>query len=289
MISTLLCCGVLAYTGALLPWVDGQGYATDAYSWWVNNTGQPTMLYQNGVYTGAQEGAGGMNDLNMASAWAQQPTANIIVGLPDDSGTHHVRVQSLIESAAPGVTVLNYPTHYSVYDMVLGIDWCRTNGAKIVTLAWGTGPDESLSNAIRRCEADGVLVCCAVPNAAPMDYPSLWATQMRNILPVATTDKQGNLYVSEVPPNGISAPGRNVPVLDGTTIKYGSGSSYAVGIASGCIALIWSAKPELEAWQVNAFVQLTASGIHRQISPVDCLALVRLAQEQPAPPNETLE
>lgn len=271
----------------LTPWVDGQGYSSDAYSWWMANMGHGTKLYQNKVYTGQQDGEGGKNSFRIANAWRIQPVSNIRVGVvdtgvhpvgilancvigDDDVAGHGTRIASLVVASAPGTTILSRSTHHGEADIIAGMDWCRTNGAKIIVLAWGEGNSVALSNAISRCLASDVIVCCSVASGPP-DYPSLWAAVMPNILPVSATDKQGKLYACSLAKNGVSAPGRNIPMQDLTEVRYGSGTSYAVGLAAGVAALTWSATPGSSATQVAGILRRNTLGLVKQLSPEGCI------------------
>lgn len=272
----------------LLPWVDGQGYSSDAYAWWIANTGQPTKLYQNGVDTGQQEGAGGINSFRMANAWRVQATSDVKVGIvdtgvrrvgslancvigDDDISGHGTRIASLVVAVAPGTTILSRSTHYGEADMISGMDWCILSGAKVIILAWGEGNSSALLAAVNRCLLADVVLCCSMANNGQADYPALWVTQVPNIIPVASTDKQGKLYASSIIPSGVSAPGRNLPLQDLTEMRYGSGTSYAVGLVAGVIALMRSTCPNLTATQAVDIVKRNLRGLVKQISPEDCL------------------
>jgi subtilisin family serine protease/fibronectin type 3 domain-containing protein len=130
------------------------------------------------------------------------------------------------------------------------IDFAIQNGAKILNLSWGGGPDDPLLlEAIRRARTAGLLVVAAAGNDAQNNdafpfYPASYNAQADNVLSVAaTTDRDALAEFSNFGAGSVdlAAPGDNTmsTALGGVYASYG-GTSAAAAHVSGAAALILS-------------------------------------------------
>lgn len=250
---------------ALVPFFNNPAYERDEPvdpPWWVHNNGKASHLYLNGVYQSKETGT---NDLALEDAWKLQPDAlGVTVGIIDMHNGHGDRISEIVFTVAPySDQIFVNILRWGVPSFVNGICYCVSNGCRIIVMAEGFSfNDEGLSNACRYAESKGVVICCAVPNVDGdmdtdlVDYPYSYARVMRNILPVTSTDRNGQHYhPSGTGTNCIAAPGRNITAY-GT---YSSGTSYATPIVAGCLALLARRHPEYNAQQLIARAMTTAT------------------------------
>jgi subtilisin family serine protease len=264
-------------SAALVPFFNNPAYSRCEYDWWKANTGQSSDLYLNGVYQSSEYGT---NDLRMEAAWLIQPNANgVKVGVIDMTG-HMARIVDLITNTAPGAEVIQRAIVRYEPDFIAGeMIYCVNAGCQVIVLAWGTSQYyPQLSFACRYAAALGAVVVCALPNAARSidegvpDYPASWAGQIVALLPVTSTDRNGNLYgMAAWSTNAVAAPGRNI-IAAGT---YSSGTSYAASITAGIVALSIARHPDLTPIQRVELVRATAIPIEntRRIDPVGLLSV----------------
>jgi serine protease AprX len=137
---------------------------------------------------------------------------------------------------------------------------------QIVLNAWGLGDrpgvcDDEFAADLRWLRAAGMHVVFAAGNGGPMDNSSVSPANNRGALAVGALDATGQptLFSSRGvsacdarPYPDIAAPGELVRTTDisvaGVPVTtLGTGTSYAAAIASGELALLWQARPELSA------------------------------------------
>jgi len=225
----------------------GGGYQRDEYHWFLENTGQPSRLFLNGVFVSQEEGT---NDVGIVQAWAIHYGGGSIAVI-DVTSAHAYRIKQVAalvsgaETRLHGISTLLNPAVVSA-----GISNRVATGYKIIVITTGFSyPDSSLSNACRYAELSGAMLFCPVPNVGVSidevpDYPSSWAGCIASIVPVTSTDRNGNLYGPNAAAWGelvVGAPGRNI-VASGT---YSSGTSYAAPIVAGCMSLLMEHRPGL--------------------------------------------
>ncbi len=251
-------------------------YTRDEYSWWISNTHSESRLFQNGNYVSSEFGT---NDLAMFDAWAIQPNAsNILVGLVG-SDDHGVSWLACVTNAAPGTQLMFYNAgHYTPWGVATGIEYCRTNGARIIVIGYGTSSaDASLFNACQAASDDGVPVLCPMREDGTSlnvdsfpDYPSAWAATIELLIPITGTARNGQRHgVCGYGTNSLAAPFRNIV----STGSYISGTSESSTIAAGLLALVAARFPyqSADAWvQAVRFTAIPTTGT-RRINPVAAL------------------
>lgn len=260
-----------------VPFSGNSNYTRDEYRWWISSTKPTSTLWLNGV---VQSQESGTNDLRLNEAHIIQPHAAGVKVAVIDSGTHGGRIVELLTNTAPQCSVTTR-VDQDVDGLSQAVVDCVNLGSRIVVLPWGSSrPFDSLSNACRYAESNGTILVCSVINSPVntdtfADYPTSWSPSFSNLLPVAMTDRSGNLYsASAWGTNTVAAPGRNV-VCGGT---YSSGTSYAAPLVAGCLALLMVRFPKQNStWYIDR-IRTTSDPIpnSRRINPVAMLAGRRL-------------
>jgi hypothetical protein len=226
---------------ALVPFFSDPTYERDEPidpPWFVMNSGQPSRLYHNGVYQSQETGT---DDLDLLEVWSVQ-SSGVPVGLMDMTG-HGVRTRDLVATVAPeSPQYYKELSRWDVRDIADGINQAILAGCRVVVIGEGfSTQNAALYAACGNADAQGVLICCAVPNSeinldsGACDYPYSWAGEIGAIIGVNCTGRTGAHYAPSaagVPVLG--APGRNI-VAAGT---YSSGTSWATAIFAGCASLL---------------------------------------------------
>lgn len=224
-----------------IPWANDSSYTRCEYDWWILNTGEPSDLYLNGIYQGSEYGT---NSLRLDLAWLIHPQG-VPVGVVDVNSSHGQRVSAVVAKVTRNQVFLSNSIRLYPEDIAAGISNFVALQFKVVVVTTGFNfAHEGLSNACRYAESKRALIFCAVPNLDVSidlvpDYPSSWANSIASIVPITSTDRNGNLYgpgASAYGTNVTGAPGRNI--ISGDLNVYASGSSSATPIAAGCAAIM---------------------------------------------------
>lgn len=228
-----------------VPFANGGGWSRCDYDWWIQNTGQSSDLYLNGVYQGSEYGE---SDIRLAEAWRIHPQG-VAIGVVDMNNLHGQRVKAVAEVVTRNTVLISKLLRLYPDDIALGISNFVAIQFKVIVVTVGFNlAHNGLSNACRYAESRGALIFCAVPNVGVSidsvpDYPSSWASEISSIVPITSTDRNGDLYGPNAAAwgdNVIGAPGRNI--LAGSTGVYTSGTSMATPIAAGCVAILMQYK-----------------------------------------------
>lgn len=266
----------------LVPFFSNPAYTRDEPTnppWFVLNSGQPSVLYYNGVYQSEEVGC---DDLDLPLAWLIQPRG-VKVGILDMT-THGARTLALVNTVSPGSVVYYIAlSRWSARELAAGITDAVGSGCRVVVISTGfSGPDPGLFSACVDAQAHNVLLVCAVPNvegdleSGLVDYPYSWSAQLYNILGVNCTDRAGNHYApSAHGVHVIGAPGRNI-VAAGT---YSSGTSWSAPIAAGCASLVIARAPGQSVGFYRSLLEVTAVGPAKRIDVV--MALRKARPKQP--------
>lgn len=210
-------------------------------------------------------------------------------------------------------------------NIINGINWAYTNGAKVLNLSLG-GPSYSASmqSAVTAAHNAGSLVVAAMgncrtagpgcPTANPTSYPAAY----NNVMAVAATNRSDTYaYYSQYGSHcDIAAPGgamsfihdsngiySTMPTYDVDmtadgfykNYDYLQGTSMATPYVSGLAALIWSVAPGLTPTQVQQTIQNTAVDLgptgwdanygHGRINPLAALQSIALTAPTLSPIN----
>lgn len=251
-----------------LYWANGAIYTRDDFHWFIENTGQPSRLFLNGVYQSEETGT---FDLKMLDAWVIRPNApGIKVGVVTIPNGHGTQIVALVSLIAPRSVVTLYPiSRYYPDVQIVGISNAIAAGSRIIVLDYGSAtPDAGISNIIKL--NFNVMFVCSLPNTPQdidliPDYPTSY--NLRNVIGVSACDRNGDPYWSGAGTNTVAAPGRNIAFTDG--ISYSSGTSYAAPITAGVLALAYS-QYNRPAWPMLNLLRSTADNVGgiKRMNPV---------------------
>ncbi|WP_374967914.1 S8 family serine peptidase [Terrabacter sp. BE26] len=205
--------------------------------------------------------------------------ASIAAGAASDDNGHGSMVSGIIAAGTDNgegiagvawnakvmpVKVLDRTGSGADSDIVEGIDWAVSHGAKILNLSLGgDGDSPALHDAVKNAVAKGAVVVVAAGNSGDdvTQYPAAYPEAVA----VGATDTSGALtdfstYGSWV---DIAAPGwgilsTGIPDSSGNDYFYGDGTSFAAPIVSGVAALIRTQSPTLTPAQVLSRLKSTA-------------------------------
>ncbi|WP_319533543.1 S8 family serine peptidase [uncultured Cohaesibacter sp.] len=139
------------------------------------------------------------------------------------------------------------------YDIVRGIDWAVSNGAKILNLSFAGSRDKVLGAALDRASEQGVILVAAAGNEGA-DAPAAYPAAYDNVIAVTATDEDDGLYVfaNRGEHVELAAPGVDVLVAAGED-GYGlqTGTSMATAYISGSVALMLEREPGLNVQQIK--------------------------------------
>lgn len=152
------------------------------------------------------------------------------------------------------------PAQSSSFQLLKGIDWAFSSGAKIMNMSFAGPMDPLLERIIKTAAAKGVIFIAAAGNngpKAPPAYPAAYP----DVIAVTATDEDDKLYAKANHGDYISvaAPGVDivVPALKG---RYGlaSGTSMAAAHVSGIAALLLQGKAALSAAEIRGILSSSA-------------------------------
>ena len=228
-----------------------------------------------------------------------------------DTFGHGTWVSSIIGAQGNnGVGIAGYCWHCSIMpvrvaagrqgalagNIAAGIRWSVDHGARIVNVSLASNqPDEDELGALEYAQGHGVLVVTSAGNGgntAPL-YPAWYGTAWDNVLAVAGTDQNDQLYSWST--RGawvdVAAPGCEELIDPTSGPEWGCGSSFGPPAVSGIAGLLLSLDPGLTVNQLVEALQGTAhpvSGIGG--GEVDAWAAAHalgLAPENPPAPPPT--
>jgi len=181
---------------------------------------------------------------------------------PSDAQTHGTMVAGILGAAGnngKGVTGVAWKVQMIackcfnsggsglVSDVIICMDYAKTNGAKIINASFGFSDSTALSNAVLSLRDAGVIVVAACGNSsANVDVTPTFPACYRfdNIVCVAYTTRNDLLAApSNFGPTNVhlAAPGENITTTFPATDNFyfsNSGSSFAAPYVSGAIALV---------------------------------------------------
>ena len=182
---------------------------------------------------------------------------------------HGTQVSSLIAAIAPTaeivpIKVMNDDGTATSYDIVKGLEYAISTGARIMVLPFGTSePSQIQEELIAEAKTKGILIVAAAGNnstSAPT-YPAA----SPGVFSIGATDQKDQRasfsnYGSFVK---AAAPGVDILALgpDGQLRKL-SGTSFTCAEGAGVAALLWSARPNLSADEVVDILSRSALKLH---------------------------
>lgn len=191
-------------------------------------------------------------------------------GTVNDEVGHGTMVAGLIARIAPGasimpVRVLNGDGIGTMFDLVKGIHYANTHGARVLNMSFGCSVQAgALNDALDEAEQMGVLVIAAAGNNnANQALPpaSGHSTLVVGAVEVDNTKSPYSNYGSFV---RVVAPGSNIrsTFADGGYATW-SGTSFSTPFVSAEAALMFSVAPTLTASQAKDCIRSTAVSVDK--------------------------
>ena len=211
---------------------DGNGYTDDIRGWdFVDSDNDPVDEHASyhGTHVAGIIGAEGNN-------------ATGVVGV-----TWQCKLMPLRAANAAGVL--------TNANIISAIDYAITKGAKVINASFSTSAQSTLKEAIESARDSGILFVAAAGNdsAALADNPARYTTEINNVIAVAATDQNDDLWsdsggtqqgsnysTSSV---DVAAPGVNIYSTQSSgpdTYGFLSGTSMSTAFVSGLAALLWA-------------------------------------------------
>ncbi len=148
----------------------------------------------------------------------------------------------------------------TTFQILKGIDWATTQGARIINMSFAGPKDSSLERAIKVAYDKNIVLIAAAGNAGPTS-PPLYPGADPNVIAVTATDVNDKLFTGANRGRyvAIAAPGVDVivPAPDGS-YQLTTGTSVAAAEVSGVVALMLERNPALRPADVRRILQTTA-------------------------------
>lgn len=158
------------------------------------------------------------------------------------------------------VKVLSAKGGGTSYDVMKGVAFAITNGAKVVNMSLGGTATTSVEAQFYQAAVQsGALIVAAAGNEADgLGFPAAYP----GVLSVGATDSGGELarFSNHDATMSVTAPGVGIlSTIPGKMYAKFSGTSMAAPFVSGAAALVWSQHPEWTAQQVKEHLERTAT------------------------------
>jgi subtilisin family serine protease len=186
----------------------------------------------------------------MAGAIAARRT---MLGIAPGVGLLTVRAFSAQGGSAEGTT----------FNILKGIDWAATQGARIINMSFAGPPDPRLRDELNRAYRKGIVLIAAAGNAGP-NSPPLYPAADPNVIAVTATSADDKLFAGANRGNyiAVAAPGVDIfaPAPDGA-YQFTTGTSVAAAEVSGVAALLIERNPSLTPAEVRKILMDTAKDL----------------------------
>jgi subtilisin family serine protease len=165
--------------------------------------------------------------------------------------------------AARAFTVSSRGTEGTTFNILKGLDWAMSRGARIINMSFAGPADPLLQRATASARQKGATMVAAVGNAGPKS-PPLYPAADPNVIAVTATDANDHLFSMANCGAYVAAAAPGVDILiatPGDSYQISSGTSYAAAYASGVAALILELRPTLQPETIRSILQATARNL----------------------------
>jgi hypothetical protein len=173
-----------------------------------------------------------------------------MLGTAPGVGLLTVRAFSAQTGSAEGTT----------FNILKGLDWAATEGARVVNMSFAGPPDPRLREALAKAYRKGMVLIAAAGNAGP-NSPPLFPAADPNVIAVTATNASDGLFEGANRGNyiAVAAPGVDIlaPAPDGA-YQFTTGTSVAAAEVSGVAALLLERNPALTPADIRKILMDTA-------------------------------
>jgi len=167
-----------------------------------------------------------------------------------------VRAFSPTKKSADGTT----------FDILRGLDWAVSKGARVVNMSFAGPPDAMLARALAAARKKGVVLIAAAGNAGPK-APPLYPAADDNVIAVTATDVDDKVFAraNRGTHLTVAAPGVDILVpAPGAGYQISSGTSVAAAHVSGIAALLIEANRDLDPDGARRLLTATARDLGKK-------------------------
>jgi subtilisin family serine protease len=148
----------------------------------------------------------------------------------------------------------------TTFQILKGIDWSVTQGARVINMSFAGPKDPALERALKAAYDRNIVLVAAVGNAGPRS-PPLYPGADPNVIGVTATDENDKIFTGANRGRqvALAAPGVDilVPAPDGA-YQLTTGTSVASAEMSGVVALMLERNPNLRPADVKRILTATA-------------------------------
>jgi subtilisin family serine protease len=148
----------------------------------------------------------------------------------------------------------------TTFNILKGLDWAQSQNVRIINMSFAGPKDPSLEHSLKAAYDKGIVLIAAAGNAGPKS-PPLYPAADPNVIAVAATDADDNLFARSVrgPHVTIAAPGVDIlTTAAGGSYQVVSGTSFSAAYVSGIAALLLERRPKLRPEAVRRILVTTA-------------------------------
>jgi subtilisin family serine protease len=165
--------------------------------------------------------------------------------------------------AVRAFTVSSNGTAGTTFNIVKGLDWAMSRGARVINMSFAGPADPLMQRATASARQKGAIMIAAAGNAGPQS-PPLYPAADPSVIAVTATDAEDHLFSMANRGDYVAAAAPGVDILiaaPGDSYQISSGTSYAAAYASGIVALILERRPTLQPDAIKRILMTTAHSL----------------------------
>jgi subtilisin family serine protease len=165
--------------------------------------------------------------------------------------------------AARAFTVSSSGTAGTTFNIIKGLDWAMSRGARVINMSFAGPADPLMQRATASARQKGAIMIAAAGNAGPQS-PPLYPAADPSVIAVTATDAEDHLFSMANRGDYVAAAAPGVDILiaaPGDSYQISSGTSYAAAYASGVAALILERSPTLKPDEIKRILMTTAHSL----------------------------